>query len=120
MKTDKTYLADTHLAGRLYHMVDDVWESPRVGTKLLLVREPDNAHDPSAVAVHLPVNDGTVMLGYLPREANELPAILIDMGWGHALECTVARLDPSAPYDSQVSLVLKILRNPAGVTVDGN
>lgn len=111
MKPDKTYLSDTHLAGRLYHRADDAWDRLRVGTKVALLRDPENRHDPSAVEVHFIDGETDYMLGYLPREANELPAAMIDMGWGEAIECVISRIDPSAPYDEQISLILSIVRN---------
>ena len=44
-----------------------------------LVREPDNAHDEHAVAVHVGVNgSATVKIGYIPRQLSRFIAILLD------------------------------------------
>ena len=51
METNKKYFMDCHLAGRMYHDADTVWNQLTVGTKLRLVREADNRHDPDAVQV---------------------------------------------------------------------
>jgi hypothetical protein len=54
------------LAGFRYHAGAEVWRELRVGDRLELVREPDNAHDANAVRV---LWRGRV-LGYVPRREN--------------------------------------------------
>lgn len=51
MKAKKLFFMECHLAGRKYHDAYEVWEELKVGTKLKLVRDADNRHDPDAVAV---------------------------------------------------------------------
>lgn len=51
METKKLYFMDCHLAGRMYHDADEVWEGLKVGTLVRLERELDNRHDPNAVMV---------------------------------------------------------------------
>lgn len=54
----------------------------RYGSKFLLEREPDNEHDPNAIAIKLPVRKGQVnlMIGYIPRKIAAQIAPLIDSG----------------------------------------
>jgi hypothetical protein len=51
MEAKKLYFMDCHLAGRMYHDADEVWDDLKVGTILKLERDKDNRHDPNAVAV---------------------------------------------------------------------
>ena len=51
MEAKKMYFMDCHLAGRMYHDADEVWDELKVGTILRLERDKDNHHDPNAVAV---------------------------------------------------------------------
>ena len=46
MKKKKLYYMDCHVAGRMYHDADEVWDKLKIGTKLHLVREADNRYDP--------------------------------------------------------------------------
>ena len=80
-----------HLAGRMYHDADTVWNQLTVGTKLRLVREADNRHDPDAVQVvyYDKETEENVLLGYIPSTDNEQLAIFMDMGWGHLFECRI-------------------------------
>lgn len=50
---DEVYYFDTYVAGRLYGDADKAWDALRVGQALQLRREPDNEHDPWAVAVYV-------------------------------------------------------------------
>ena len=49
MEIKKLYFMDCHLAGRMYHDADEVWEGLKVGTLVRLERELDNRHDPNAI-----------------------------------------------------------------------
>ena len=67
------------------------------GMRLELVPEPDNPHDPDAVAVCL----GRRKLGYVPKSHNALPALL--MYYGHRVfELRVLQVDPEADPWEQV------------------
>ena len=63
MEAKKLYFMDCHLAGRMYHDADEVWDDLKVGTFLRLERDKDNRHDVNAVAV-VYAKDGEV--GQLP------------------------------------------------------
>lgn len=64
------------LAGFRHGQAAEVWPDLRAGDNLQLVREPDNAFDPSAVRVEWRGR----MLGYVPRRDNEALAWALDRG----------------------------------------
>jgi hypothetical protein len=64
------------LAGFRHHAAAGVWRELRVGDRLELAREPHNAHDPNAVAVHWQGRK----LGYVPRRENAALAWGLDRG----------------------------------------
>lgn len=72
----RTHLYDFAIAGGFHHGLDQVRDLLQPGERLDLRLEPDNPHDPSAVAVMR----GALRLGYLPREANAPVARLIATG----------------------------------------
>ena len=61
METKKLYFMDCHLAGRMYHDADEVWEGLKVGTLVRLERELDNRHDPNAWTMDAPVEETRVI-----------------------------------------------------------
>ena len=78
------------------------WDGAMVLTELkpgerpTLVPEPDNPHDPNALAIYR----GSVKLGFVPRADNELPALLAFYGHADVFELRVQQVDPSAaPYN---------------------
>jgi hypothetical protein len=64
------------LAGFRYHAGAEVWRELRVGDRLELAREPDNAHDANAVRV---LWRGR-LLGYVPRRENAALAWALECG----------------------------------------
>ncbi|HJY76317.1 MAG TPA: HIRAN domain-containing protein [Burkholderiales bacterium] len=72
------------LAGFRYHAAEEVWHELRVGDALGLEREPDNPHDPNAIAVTWRGRK----LGYVPRRDNAT------LAWG---------LDRGAPLQARIS-----------------
>ena len=70
METKKLYFMDCHLAGRMYHDADEVWEGLKVGTLVRLERELDNRHDPNAVMVVYEKDGEQFKIGYIPRGEN--------------------------------------------------
>jgi len=90
--------ADTHtqillqsspLAGFRYYEGKQLWSEMKVGDTLLLVREPDNSHDPNAVRVEWQSHK----LGYVPRADNEALARFMDRG--SKAEARITRLKKS-------------------------
>lgn len=111
MKKDRAYYFDTYIAGRLYGDADIAWPNLKVGQIVTLVREPDNEKDPSAIAVYAKIDESDLKLGYIPFRKNQPLALFLDMGWENAFLTTISRLDPTAPYDHQIGITLRILRN---------
>ncbi len=69
-------LFDFAIAGGHYHSLPIARGLLTPGVRLRLRREPENPHDPNAVAVML----GDMRLGYVPRRANLPVAALLDGG----------------------------------------
>jgi hypothetical protein len=76
------------LAGFRYYAAAELWEQLRVGDRLELVREAENAHDANAVAVAWRGRK----LGYVPRRDNALLAWGLDRG--EPLQARISRLAP--------------------------
>ena len=113
MEKEKMYLMSCHLAGRMYHDADEVWEKLKIGTKLRLVRDVDNRYDPKAIAVVYDSieEDKTFILGYIPRSDNFTLSVLLDMGWTHIFECRICQVSPDVHPEQQIQLVIKVKRN---------
>jgi len=72
----RTYLATCALAGFQFHEGEKLWLSLSNGDRLDLVREPQNPYDRKAIAVRWRGR----MLGYIPRQENDVPARFMDDG----------------------------------------
>ncbi|MFO7543575.1 MAG: HIRAN domain-containing protein [Thiobacillus sp.] len=79
-------LQDSPLAGFQYHAGKALWPQLRVGDTLILIREPDNAHDAKAVRVEWQGHK----IGYVPRRENADVARFMDDG--HPLAARINRL----------------------------
>jgi hypothetical protein len=117
MEAKKLYFMDCHLAGRMYHDADEVWDDLKVGTILRLERDKDNRHDPDAVAVIYEQKDkkgemvDEFLIGYIPRDRNERIANFLEMGWTDMFECRISKINEEAHPEHQVHLTIKIKRN---------
>lgn len=119
MVAKKMYFMDCHLAGRKYHDADEVWEELKVGTTLRLERDKENRNDANAVAViyerknkKSEVED-EFLIGYIPRDKNEMIANFLEMGWNDIFECRISKIDPEVHPEDQVRLTVRIKRNPS-------
>lgn len=74
------------------------------GATLALRAEPDNPHDPNAVALY---KDET-KLGYIPAGQNEMIAQMLFYGQGKAFEARVIQIDPQAAPWKQVRAALYV------------
>ncbi|MFH7326886.1 HIRAN domain-containing protein [Desulfurivibrio sp. C05AmB] len=70
-------LCRCYVAGFRYHQWATLLPRLKERQALVLKREPENPHDPLAIAVHAVNGD---KLGYLPWRLNEIPAGLMDGG----------------------------------------
>ena len=86
---------------------DDVLQSPAVspGSVLTLRREPDNAHDPNAIAV---LAAGGAQVGFVPREVAAAVADKLDAGgvWS----AVVLRERRASPRDPRSGLTMLLAR----------
>lgn len=92
-------LTEVYIAGFRYYdgMKSDVFCDLRVGDVLDLRREPDNPHDPCAIAIYT----GTqYKLGYVPRAENLTPALIADQAVPLCAE--IISLAPETPPWRQV------------------
>ena len=113
MEAKKKYFTDCHLAGRMYHEADEVWDKLKVGTKVQLVREAENRYDPNAVMVcyNDEEQDEKVCLGYIPRSQNNTIALMMDMGYADIFECRIKQINEQVHPEQQVHLTIRIKRN---------
>lgn len=72
------FLFETYVAGPMYN--EDIHESTadmESGTRLILLREPENEHDDLAIVIHTLAGK---KIGYVPRKDNPVFARLMDAG----------------------------------------
>ena len=77
------------------------------GKKLELIAEPDNPHDPDAVAIY---RKG-VHLGYVPGDSNATIAQLLRFGHANVLECRIMQVDKKADPWKQVRVGIYVTDN---------
>jgi len=100
----KILVQSSPLAGSQYYAVSSVWQEIQLGSRLTLIREPQNRHDRNAVRVEWQGRQ----LGYVPRAENRAVAQAMDSG--ERLEGRVSRLredsDPWKRVEFEVYLIL--------------
>ncbi len=96
-------IQQSRLAGFRHHAGERLRSALQLGSELRLVREPDNAHDPYAVAVYW----HHYQLGYLARRDNTVVARLLDNA--RPLRCTVERLYWQGPQ-AEIDLIIWLER----------
>ena len=100
----KTHLTNFHIAGFAYWDGCEAFEQLRIGSKLDLVREPDNKFDPYAVAIYY----GDYKLGFIPRGSNHDISKYLDMGLEDIYDVRITRITPEVHPENQVEVVVKI------------
>ena len=100
----RVHLDNFHIAGFGYWDGCEAFENLKIGTKLELVREADNAFDPYAVAIY----HGDLKLGFIPRGKNHDISKYLDMGLGGIYEVRVTRITPDVHPEEQVEVILYI------------
>lgn len=92
------------LAGFQFYAGRELWDEMKAGDVLVLVREPENTHDASAVRIEWRGRK----LGYLPRAENR--AVAAEMDRGGKVEARIAKLnrhrDPWKRIQVEVYVVL--------------
>ena len=101
----KVHLANFHIAGFAYWEGCEAFEHLKIGTKLDLVREADNAFDPYAVAIYY----GEYKLGFIPRGENHDISKYLDMGLKDIYEVLITRITPDVHPEQQVEVIVNIM-----------
>jgi len=97
-------LFDCHIAGFAYYDGLNVINDLKPGVSVELDAEPDNPHDPYAVAIYF---DGA-KLGYIPQAKNNYISNLIYFGYGGILESKINCHHPDAYPERQFRVVIKL------------
>ena len=101
----KVHLTNFHIAGFGYWEGCEAFKNLKIGTKLDLVREADNAFDPYAVAIYYE----DFKLGFIPRGSNHDISKYLDMGLEDIYEVRVTRISKKLHPDEQVEVIVNIL-----------
>lgn len=101
----KVHLDNFHIAGFGYWEGCEAFEHLKIGTKLDLVREADNAFDFYAVAIYYE----DYKLGFIPRGSNHDISKYLDMGLGDIYDVRITRISPEAHPENQVEVIVNIL-----------
>jgi hypothetical protein len=97
-------LLDCHIAGFAYYDGLDVIDKLKLGTAVTLKAEPDNPHDPNAVAIYY----GGVKLGYVPQAKNGCIGALLYFGHGDIVEARINCHNPEANAENQFRVAIKL------------
>jgi hypothetical protein len=93
------------LAGFVYYDGQAVWDRMKVGDRLTLAREPDNAHDSNAVRLEWQGR----MLGYVPKRDNT--DLARQMDHGAKVEARITELTRAANGRRRMSYVIHVPLN---------
>lgn len=96
-----------NIAGFTYWDGCIAFEELKMGTKLELVREDYNRHDPNAVAICCK----DMKLGFIPKNKNEMISQFIEMGHNDVFDVRVCQIDEEAHPEHQVYINIYIKRN---------
>jgi hypothetical protein len=106
-------LSFCYVAGLSYHDIDHQWDHLSIGTKLALVRQPDNKYDHNAIAVAFEGDynpqepeqfNFDFIIGYIPRSENQQLAAIIDDGY--QLSAVITQLNRNAPYNKRLGITI--------------
>ena len=100
-------LLDCHIAGFTYYDGLDVIESLKLGTQVILKSEPENPHDPNAVAIYFE----NTKLGYIPQYKNSAISTLMYFGHGDILDAKINSRNLEANPENQFRIVVKLKDN---------
>lgn len=98
------HFMDFHIAGFAYYDGLDVIEDLKLGQTVELVVEPDNPHDPEAVAIYY----GQSKLGYIPQGKNTLFSTFLYFGHRELFEARIQMVNLENHPERQFRVVVKI------------
>ena len=93
-----------HLAGFGHHGGAKFFDELRIGTEVDLRYEPDNPHDPEAVAIYY----GDTKIGYVPTGKNSELYTLLFFGHDDLFEAYISMRDESVHPERQLRVAVKI------------
>lgn len=94
------HITDFNVAGMRYWDGALVLDELKVGANLTMVVEENNPHDPDAVALYWK----DTKIGYVPRDLNWLPALLLRFGHHDVLECRILKVNKEADTWKQLQV----------------
>jgi hypothetical protein len=97
----KNVFALDELAGRRFISSDD---SNPESIAALLVRNPNNEHDPNAIEVHVPDIGSNPMIGHIPASVASRLAPLLDAGESWSASIKTVAIDPNHPQNPGIIL----------------
>jgi hypothetical protein len=100
-------ILDCHIAGFTYYDGLEVIDQLTLGAVVSLKSEPENPHDPDAIAVYF----GETKLGYVPRAKSSELSQLLYFGYGDIVEARINSRNLEAPPEGQFRIVIKLKDN---------
>lgn len=100
-------LLECHIAGFAYYDGLDVISKLNLGVPVTLKAEPDNPHDPDAVAIYYE----NVKLGYVPQVKNLIIGGLLYFGYDEFVEARINCHTPDADPERQFRIVVRLKDN---------
>ena len=101
----KIYLLQCFVAGFRYYRGPALLEAMKAGDMLELVREPNNEHDESAIALHF----NNEKIGFIPAQENEMLSRLLDARVVE-LMAEITHLEPDAATWENVQIAVYVLK----------
>ena len=98
-------LLDCHIAGFTYYDGVEVIDQLMLGTAVTLKAEPENPHDPDAVAIYFE----KTKLGYVTQAKNSEISQLLYFGYGDIVEARInsRNLEANPEFQFRISIKLK-------------
>lgn len=107
MNSNQEHLTHFDIAGFTYYKGAKCFNKLKIGKKLKLKLEPENKFDARAVAVYYKKNK----LGFVPRSDNRIIYKLLSMNLGSFLEARVQAVNKKHNPESQVQVVVHLIKN---------
>jgi len=95
---------DCHVAGFGHHDGLKIFGELKIGEKVELRHEPDNPHDPYAVAIYY----GETKIGYVPADKNSELFMFLYYGHDDIFESFINMVDDSAHPERQFRICVRI------------
>lgn len=103
-KMKRDYFIRCNIAGFSYYEGAIAFPKLKIGKKLQLEREPDNAYDKHAIVLY---RKG-LKLGYIPKDKNRKLSLLLKNG-GCQFEARVQSVDKTEHPENQVTVIIYLL-----------